>query len=139
MKLMTIIAAVGLLASASWAADVDWKHNYDDALKQAKTEKKLVVVDVYADWCGWCKKLDKDVYTDKDVQAKISKSFVPVKINPEKSAVNARVAQNFGVRSLPHILFLDADGKKISEIIGYVPAGDFLKALEQVSPTPAAK
>lgn len=134
MKLMTMIAAVCLLAPMTWAADVKWEHNYDDALKQAKTEKKIVVVDVYTDWCGWCKKLDKDVYSDKDVQAKLSKDFIAVKLNPEKSAANAKVAKSFGVRGFPYIAFLDADGKKLSEISGYVPAAQFLKALEEAAP-----
>ncbi len=133
MKHITLIAICCLLALQAWAGNVEWKHNYDDAVKEAKSDKKIVMVDIYTDWCGWCKKLDKDVYSNKEVQAKLAKDFVSAKINPEKGAANAKVAQNFGVRGFPYILFVDGDGKKVHSISGYVPAADFLKVLEAVS------
>lgn len=139
MKLFTMIVAACLLTQVARAGDVDWKHNYEDALKQAKTEKKTVMVDVYTDWCGYCKKLDKEVYSNKDVQAKLAKEFISVKINPEKNASNAKLAKSLGVRGFPHIAFIDADGNKVSEIGGYVPADKFLKALEKISPNATAK
>lgn len=131
----TFIAATITLLTLSvgaWAA-VNWENDYDAALLKAKKEKKLVMVDVYTDWCGWCKRLDKDTYGNKDVETKLSKNFIAVKINPEKSAKNASLAKEFGTRGYPHIVFLDAAGKKLSEIGGYLPAGDFLKRLDKVA------
>lgn len=120
------------LSAGAWAA-VNWENNYDTALLKAKKEQKLVMVDVYTDWCGWCKRLDKDTYGNKEVETKLSKNFIAVKINPEKSAKNASLAKEFGTRGYPHIVFLDAAGKKLSEIGGYLPAGDFLKRLDKVA------
>lgn len=120
------------LSAGAWAA-VNWENNYDTALLKAKKEQKLVMVDVYTDWCGWCKRLDKDTYGNKEVETKLSKNFIAVKINPEKSAKNASLAKQFGTRGYPHIVFLDAAGKKLSESPGYMPADKFLKRLDEVT------
>ena len=139
MKQIITIITVCLLAVGAWAKDIDWQKNYDSALEQAKKEKKLVLVDIYTDWCGWCKKLDRDTYSDKDVQAKLAKDFVAVKINPEKSSAGQKLQQQFGARGYPYLAFVNADGKKLSQIGGYVDAATFLKQLEQVSQPDSAK
>lgn len=133
MKRYAWILAVVLAAVTARAADVNWTHDYDEALKKAKTEKKLVMIDIYTDWCGWCKKLDKDVYTDKMVQEKLAKGFICVKINPEKNSKNKKVAKDMGVHGYPYIGFFDADGKKINEIGGYVPAKKFAEIVDNVA------
>lgn len=133
MKALLVIAAIVMVAGSALAGELSWKQDYDKALIDAKAGKKLVMVDVYTDWCGWCKKLDRDVYTDKHVQELVAKDFIPVKINPEKTAYNRRIADKFGVRGYPHILFLDGDGKKLGEISGYVPADEFAKRLERAA------
>ncbi len=127
----TVVSLLALGASA-WAG-VDWEHNYDTALEKAKKDKKLVMVDVYTDWCGWCKKLDRDTYSQKDVQTKLAKEFISLKINPETDTKNAKLAKQFGTRGYPHIVFLDAEGKKLSEIGGYLPAKGFLQRLNEVT------
>jgi thioredoxin-related protein len=125
---------LGLLAlTSSVRAAVTWEQNYDAALEKAKKEQKLVMVDVYTDWCGWCKRLDKDAFSNTDVTAKLSEDFVAVKINPEKTETNAKLARQFGVNGYPHIAFVDRTGKKVAEIVGYVPAKKFLKKLNEVS------
>ena len=128
---VTIVSLLALGASV-WAG-VSWEQNYDTALEKAKKEKKLVMVDVYTDWCGWCKKLDRDTYSNKDVETKLTKEFISLKINPEKSAQNKNLAKQFGTHGYPHIVFLDAEGKKLSEIGGYLPPKDFLSQLNQVT------
>src|SRR5882724_2123227 len=114
-RLITITILGFLVLNAGALAAVNWGQDYDAALATAKKDKKLVMVDLYTDWCGWCKKLDKDTYGDKDVTDKLTKDFVTVKVNPEKSPKGAALAKQFGTRGFPHIVFVDAEGKKISE------------------------
>jgi len=139
MKLIITSLTICLLAAGAWAQDIDWQKNYDTALEQAKKGKKLVMVDIYTDWCGWCKKLDRDTYSDKDVQAKLAKDFIAVKVNPEKSAAGQKLQQQFGARGYPFIVIVDADGKKISQIVGYRPAAALLQELAQVAKPTSAK
>ena len=132
-KTVAVTIAVLLTWAAGAFSAVDWEHNYDAGLERAKKDKKLVMVDMYTDWCGWCKKLDKDTYNDKGVGDKVAKDFVAVKLNPEKSPKGATLAKQFGTTGYPHIVFVDATGKKVSEINGYLPPGEFLKRLEMIS------
>ena len=137
-KLAALLALVLIgCGSSSTTTLVNWQPDYDKAVAQAKQEKKLVMVDVYTDWCGWCKKLDRDVYSDAAVAEKLSKNFLAVKVNPEKSQRGGELAKKFGTRGFPHIVFVDGDGNKISEIGGYLPASDFSNFLDTV-PKPAS-
>jgi len=135
MRKPVTLAAITILLSwvAGAVAAIDWEHDYDAGLARARKDKKLVMIDVYTDWCGWCKKLDRDTYSDKGVGDKVARDFVAVKLNPEKSARGATLAKQFGVTGYPHIVFVDATGAKVSEIIGYVPPGQFLKQLEMIT------
>ena len=102
---------------------------FDEALTRARTENKLVMVDVYTDWCGWCRKLDHDVFTDSRVTAAL-KGVLPIRVNAEKGGRN--VASKYRVRGLPTVLFLNADGDVVTRFEGYVSAEGFLKILEKL-------
>jgi thioredoxin-related protein len=98
----------------------------------AKAGNKLVMVDLYADWCRWCKKLDTDVFDNANVREILTNHFLSVKVDIEASRENAELAQKFGTTGLPHIVFLNGEGEKVHEISGYLPANEFadeLKAL----------
>jgi len=125
------LAALGCGVAAAPNA-VDWQSDYDAAVRAAAASGKMVMVDVYTDWCGWCKKLDRDVYTDATVSNKLATSFVSVKVNPEKSEAGAKLAEKFGVRGYPYIVFVDGQGQKVGEIVGYRPAKEFAEMLDQI-------
>ncbi len=56
-----------------------WNEGYAKAVK----EGKIVLIDAYTDWCGWCKKMDRDTYTNPNIIKKINEHFIPIKFNPE--------------------------------------------------------
>ncbi|HUJ71790.1 MAG TPA: thioredoxin family protein [Verrucomicrobiae bacterium] len=132
-KSIAVMAVIFLTLTAGAFAAVDWEQSYDLGLEKAKKNKKLMMVDMYTDWCGWCKKLDKDTYSDKAVGDKVAKDFVAVKLNPEKSSKGAELSKQFGTTGFPHIVFVDSAGHKVSEINGYLPPKEFLKSLEMIS------
>ncbi len=112
-----------------------------DAMAQSGTVRKAVLVDVYTDWCGWCKKMDKDVYTDETVKQLLDRHFIAVKLDAESSdpvTVNgstlspAEFARQAGVTGYPTTLFLDETGKPITAIPGYVDAKRFASILQYV-------
>jgi len=61
-------------------------YNMTEGFAKAKKENKILVVDVYTDWCGWCKVMDKQTYENANVVQKMKKYFVGVKFNPEVNA-----------------------------------------------------
>lgn len=64
-----------------------WNEGYAKAVK----EGKIVLVDTYTEWCGWCKKMDRDTYTNAEIIKKINQHFVPVKFNPEIQGISYTV------------------------------------------------
>lgn len=97
---------------------------FDEALARARDEKRLLLVDVYTDWCGWCKKLDREVFSDGRVGA-AAKDLVAVKVNAEKGG--EEIARRYRVRGYPTILFLDGAGNVVERVDGYVDASEMVK------------
>jgi thiol:disulfide interchange protein len=137
IAILILVAVLGVCVSAR--AAVEWQRNYKAALQKAKSENKLVMLDIYAEWCGPCKILDKNTFSNKDVEARLSKEFVAVKIDLDRSPEARELAKKFSVDAIPHIVFLDADGKRLSDIVGYVPPDQFLKELDGVTKKAAKK
>lgn len=73
--------------------EMAWQ-DWNTAYKQAVKEKKYMLVDVYTDWCGWCKRMDRDTYSKPSVQSAIQKKCVPVKFNPEIENMSYTYQQN---------------------------------------------
>ena len=67
---------------SSPASSVSWK-SFDDGVLLAQQSNKKLLVDVYTDWCTWCKKMDAEVYTNPEVFKLINTQFVAVKLNAE--------------------------------------------------------
>ncbi|MBK9088486.1 MAG: thioredoxin family protein [Holophagales bacterium] len=99
---------------------------FDEALARARSEKRLLLVDVYTDWCGWCKKLDREVFGDAKV-AEASRGLVAVRINAEKGGET--VARRYDVQGYPTVLFVDGSGSVVKRIDGYVDAAEMLQTI----------
>jgi thiol:disulfide interchange protein len=126
--LAAALATAGLLFGGPLSAgEVKWAKSFDEAYETAKKENKPVMIDVYTDWCGWCKRLDKDVYTAANV-VQLSEKFVCFKLNPDKDPAHGDL---FKVEGYPAIIFTDPDRKEVSRISGYVPADEFAKEMEK--------
>ncbi|MFH0989801.1 MAG: thioredoxin fold domain-containing protein [bacterium] len=122
------------------SAAIPWK-KFDEGVLLAKKENKKIIVDVYTDWCSWCKKMDKEVYGNPAISKMLSKNFISVKLNPEaseqvtfegRSIANSQFAQNFGVTGYPTTLFLDSEMKPITILPGYVTETEFRKILTYI-------
>ena len=114
---------------------------YNEGLLKAEKESKYVLIDFYTDWCGYCKKMDKETYTDQEVLKAISKNFVTIKINAEsenkvvegdKEITERGLANLFQVSGYPTIWFLESDNEKIAPLPGFVPAQQFKIVLDYI-------
>ena len=120
----TLAGAINLARTPAWERDLS------TALSHARGQgKKVVMVDFYTDWCGWCRKLDETTYADPAVQSTL-KQMVTVKLDAERDG--HADAEHYGVEGFPTVLFLDARGVEVARIPGYLPPGEFLDQLNEI-------
>lgn len=86
---MAIIALT--LASVLTASSIDSENTvkwltFEQAVEMAKKEKRPIFIDVYTDWCGWCKVMDKNTFSDAHVAALLNEKFYPVKFDAEQKS-----------------------------------------------------
>jgi thioredoxin-like negative regulator of GroEL len=112
------------------AVAIKWEKKFDEAMRVAKRTGKPVVVDFWAEWCDWCRRLDRTTYADPAVVRKVDE-FVAVKINTEGSRRETEVAAKYGVGArLPVVLFLSPQGHQLFRIDAYQGPGQFPKTLD---------
>jgi len=104
--------------------------SYEDGKALAEREKKPMLVDCYAEWCGWCKKLDKEVFTDPEV-INLCQQFVCIKVDVER---RRDLSGAFRVGSFPTAVVLDRSGREVYRIVGYKPAAQYAADLRRALP-----
>ena len=143
MKVLRILFSTILVISlGSWKQPEESKVNwltFEEAIALHEKEPKKLLIDLYTDWCGWCKVMDRNTYSQADIASYINENFYPVKFNAEqKEPVEFRghtfefVAQGRrGVHELaaaltrnklsyPTTVFMDEELRIIQPIAGYL-------------------
>ncbi len=105
-----------------------WFKSLTSAQKKAKEHNALIFVDLFADWCGWCHKMEQEVFPSEVFQ-KATESKVLLRLNTEDGGEGTKIAQQFGITTLPTFLLLTADGSIAGTIRGYFPANEFVRAI----------
>ncbi len=122
----TVLLAQGIqFESKPWA----------DILAQAKTDRKLVFLDAYAAWCGPCKMMSKQTFSDQEVAKFYNARFVNAKIDMEKGE-GPDLASRYKVEAYPTLLFVDGEGTVVHRALGYHDVAQFL-ALGTAATDPA--
>lgn len=143
--------ALGLVLSVALppsvqAAELNWLEDMPKALEQAKTENKTVLINFTgSDWCGYCKKLDQEVYQTREFAAFAQKNLVLVKADfprsvsqtpaLKKSNQDLKTKYATPFKGYPTTVLVNAVGRKLGETVGYAPnsgPGAFLKELRDI-------
>ena len=107
---------------------VTWEKDIESALERARQENKPVLINFYADWCVWCKRLESTTLRDAKVASMLQNQVVPISLNVEGDGLE--LSGRYSVDGLPTILVLDADGREIGRIPGYMPPAGFLEQVQ---------
>lgn len=137
-KFAVLLMAVLLMGSVGHFADcaaaesrIEWLTNYDQAVQRsASTSKPLILFFTGSDWCGWCKKLEKEVLHTPEFSDIAASDFVFLKVDfpmhkqlpPDQDRHNKRLKEKFGIRGFPTLVLLDEKQQKITTV-GYRSGG----------------
>jgi thioredoxin-related protein len=128
--LLALFVAVGLASQPRQAAaDQAWLTSVDEAVAEAQKSGRSILVDLWADWCTWCKKLDENVFSTTEFQD-YAQRYVLLRVDTEDGGEGSRLKQRFRVDSLPTTLIVTADMVKVGELKGYLETGPFIQSLE---------
>jgi protein disulfide-isomerase len=142
-RFLITVASLVAFSAASMAAESGWLTDYEAAKKQAKEQNKPILINFTGtDWCGWCIRIEKEVFSKDEFKAYAKENLVLMEVDfPEKKkqtdevkAQNKKLDKEFKIEGYPTIFLIDAEGKKLSEDIGYREGGaqayvDHLKEL----------
>ena len=150
MKKLIVSAMFALAATCAFAMPKGWTDDFDAAKAKAAKEGKLLLVDFSgSEWCGWCIKLDDEVFSKKEFVKTAQMDFVLVMVdsprNKEKLSKKARkqnpgLVEKYKIRGFPTVLVMDAEGEVLART-GYRKGGvkEYIKHLDSIAEAHRAK
>jgi thioredoxin-related protein len=140
MRIFTFIVFFIGFTAISLHAEKQWT-GFDAGFAEAAKSGKPVIIDFYTDWCVWCKRMDKDVFSRNDVSERLAKDFVTIRIDAESNSVITykgtkttprKFTEQMRVQGYPTLIFYDAKGTPLTALPGYVDAKMFMVFLDYV-------
>lgn len=135
-----VLSAVILLAGCGGEkraerSDIPWSNDVSAAIVEADSAECIVMVDFTAVWCPPCRAMEDSTFSDPSVVKK-SASFIPVRVDVDKQRETAEKyggnARKYGGIGIPNILFLDGEGRRIKQVVGYHGPQKFIAVMDSV-------
>lgn len=104
-----------------------------EAIAKAKEENKYIFFDAFASWCGPCKAMEKQVFTDAEVAKYFNKKFISIRVDMEKGEGPELAKKYPSINGYPSLLFLDGSGVPVKTILGSRNSEDFLAEAKLVA------
>ena len=125
-----MISTLGLApARGAGSAKIDWLTSLDKAQAKAKKENKILLVDFYATWCGPCKMMDRQTFTDARVIKLARESFIFVKIDTDR---DRELSAKYQISSLPTFIFFGPNGGLLQRAPGFIVPARFVPMMNDV-------
>jgi len=105
--------------------------SFQEAVSEANQEDKLLFVDAYTDWCGWCKVMDRETFSTEEIGNFMNEKFVSIKVNMEEG-FGIDLAMKYRISSYPHYLIFDETGQLLAKFGGYLEPQPFKEKVTSV-------
>jgi len=133
MKKFFVLLSAFFLFSATQAQTTFNRSQDWEAIKaEAKKNQKLIFIDSYTDWCGWCKEMDKNTFSNQGIGGMMNNYFVNYKLEMEKEDLGKQLALKYAITSYPSFLIFNAKGELVYTIVGYQDPATFMTTLLEV-------
>jgi len=119
-----------LLSSALIGQTIFRELSFQEAVNQSETENKLLFVDAYTDWCGWCKVMDRETFSTDTIGDFMNEQFTSIKINMEEG-FGIDLAMKYRVSSYPHYLIFDGSGQLLAKFGGFLEPVPFKQKVNE--------
>ncbi len=116
-----------LFASSLLASEINWIHDYDDALKIAKQQNKDIYIFIGADKCRFCDLFKKNALSKKSVIKRLNREYIPVYLSRDQH----KIPSNFATQGVPRHYFVSSGGKVFHEDRGSREESGFLSILDE--------
>jgi thiol-disulfide isomerase/thioredoxin len=118
-KIVSLFILLFIAKSILFSQGIEFFHGkWSEALERAAKEDKLIFVDAYTKWCGPCKRMAAETFTQEKAGAFYNKNFICVKMDME-DAENMEFIEKFPVSSYPTLMFIDGKGKITKKTVGF--------------------
>ena len=131
-----IVLGLILINLPAGASTITWERDYGKAIERARTEKKLIIADVFTDWCELCKKMDAETFAEPRLIQKMAGKYVWLKLNTETQEDGIRLQKEFAILTYPTILVLDSQGEEVDRVDRFLAAAPFTEKVESFVSSP---
>lgn len=107
------------------------KENWTEVLARAKKENKIIFLDIFATWCGPCKKLKKYTFSDQEVGTFFNKNFINISLDGEQKE-GGILSSTFEISGYPTLLFIYPNGEVLLKSSGYLTSKELLNTGKQI-------
>ncbi len=135
MSYVRLVFAILVMSTLSFAGEVTWVKDYNDALKQAGEQKKSVVLDMSASWCGFCRRMAREVYPAQEF-VDYSRNHVFIRLFADTDPQGEQLSRKFGIEGFPTILVLNPQGKELGRVVGFRPSSRLIQELRDITRRP---
>ncbi len=103
---------------------MNWLYDFDDGLRKARVDNKVMLLYFCAEWCGWCKKLVQEIYDNQNIVLFLNEQFVCLKVDIDQ---NLTLAENYQNHIVPTTVFISSNRIELGRIEGYISPDQFLE------------
>lgn len=128
--LQTLSLLILLSAGLYGATTARWFDRLDPAVNAARQSHRLILVDLSAGWCTWCKRLAADVFPTTQFQA-LSNEFVFLRLDVDNPKTSGLLLRRFSVDSLPTTLLITPELVEVGKVTGFAPAAQYVARIRQ--------